>query len=50
MGRGILKKRDENMSIDISNMGYNDVVLMAQQLNRSVAIKRIGSITKLVVE
>jgi hypothetical protein len=38
------------MSIDISNMGYSDVVLIAQQLKRAVAIKRVGSIIKLVVE
>ena len=38
------------MSIDISNMGYSDVVLMAQQLNRAVAIKRSGSIIKMVIE
>ena len=48
--KNMIKKRDENMSIDISNMRYNDVVLTAQQLNRAVAIKRAGSIIKLVIE
>jgi hypothetical protein len=38
------------MSIDISNMRYNDVVLTAQQLNRAVVIKREGSIIKMVIE
>ena len=38
------------MSIDISNMRYSDVVLMGQQLNRAVAIKRAGSIIKMVIE
>ena len=38
------------MSIDISNMRYNDVVLTAQQLKRAVAIKRAGSIVKMVSE
>ena len=46
----MIKKRDENMSIDISNMKYGDVALTAQQLNRAVAIKRVGSIIKLVIE
>ena len=45
----MLKKSDK-MSIDISNMRYNDVVLTAQQLKRAVAIKRVGSIIKLVIE
>ena len=38
------------MSIDISNMGYSDVVLIAQQLNRAVVIKRAGGIIKMVIE
>ena len=38
------------MSIDITNIKYSDVVLMAQQLNRAVAIKRAGSIIKMVIE
>ena len=38
------------MSIDISNMEYRDVVQIAQQLNRAVAIKRIGESVKMVVE
>jgi hypothetical protein len=45
----MLKKSDK-MSIDISNMRYNDVVLTAQQLKRAVAIKRVGSIVKMVSE
>lgn len=38
------------MSIDISNMGYNEVVQTAQQLNRAVVIKRFRDTVKLVVE
>jgi hypothetical protein len=38
------------MSIDISNMEYTNVVLIAQQLNKAVAIKRTGSIIKMVIE
>ena len=38
------------MSIDITNRVYSDVVLMAQQLNKAVAIKRTGSIIKMVIE
>ena len=38
------------MELDISNMRYNDVVLTAQQLKRAVAIKRVGSIVKMVSE
>ena len=45
----MIKKRDENMSIDISNMKYGDVALTAQQLKRAVAIKRAGSIVKMVI-
>ena len=45
----MLKKSDK-MSIDISNMRYNDVVLTAQQLKRAVAIKRAGSIIKMVIQ
>ena len=37
------------MSIDISNMGYSDVVLIAQQLNRAVVIRRAGSTIKMVI-
>jgi hypothetical protein len=37
------------MSIDISNMEYSDVALIAQQLNKAVAIKRAGSIIKMVI-
>ena len=46
----MIKKRDENMSIDISNMKYGDVALTAQQLNRAVVIKRAGGIIKMVIE
>lgn len=38
------------MSIDISNMEYSDVVQIAQQFNRSVAIKRVGDDVRMVVE
>ena len=38
------------MSIDISNMEYSDVVQMAQQINRLVAIKRVGDYVRMVVE
>ena len=42
----VLTKKEFN----ISNMIYSNVVLMAQQLNRAVVIKRAGSIVKMVVE
>ena len=38
------------MHIDISNKRYSDVVLVAQQLKVAVAIKRIGSVVKMVIE
>ena len=38
------------MSIDISNMGYSDVVLIAQQLNRAVVIKRVNGRVVLKVD
>lgn len=45
-----LKIRDEQMSINITNMGYEDVVSITQQLSRAVAIKRYGSMIKMVIE
>ena len=50
MEENIIILKDDDMSIDISNMGYSDVVLTAQQLNRAVAIKRTGSIIKMAIE
>lgn len=38
------------MSIDISNMEYSNVVQIAQQLKRAVAIKRAGDDVRMVVE
>lgn len=38
------------MSIDITNVDYSNVAQLAQQLNRAVAIKRIGAVIRLVVE
>ena len=38
------------MSIDISNMRYSDVVLIAQQLNRAVVIKRVNGRVVLKVD
>ena len=37
------------MSVDISYKVYDDVLKIAQQLNRSVAIKRNGAITKMMI-
>jgi hypothetical protein len=38
------------MSIDITNIIYSNVVQIAQQLNKDVAIKRTDGIIRLVVE
>ena len=37
------------MSIDITSMGYKDVVQIAQQFNRSVAIKRVGDDVRILI-